>query len=137
MNLKWNNSNSVYVSLRLQAVPFKHPLFSVSWLLYPLSPSLLLYWAVLERDKRPMNYGLRVLSTGGKIDFKRYHIGNGYVKEYIFLRILLAAQKADEVSESMSKDQQDKIIQYTLKDRHLRNSELANLLVQMGMAHND
>lgn len=50
MNLKWNNSNSVYVSLRLQAVPFKHPLFSVSWLLYPLSPSLLLYWAVLERE---------------------------------------------------------------------------------------
>lgn len=96
-----------------------------------------IFWAVLERDKQPMNYGLRVLSTGGKIDFKRYHIGNGYVKEYIFLRILLAAQKADEVSESMSKDQQDKIIQYTLKDRHLRNSELANLLVQMGMAHND
>lgn len=63
------------------------------------------------------------------------HIGNGYVKEYVFLRILLAAQKADEVSENMSKEQQDKILQFTLQDKHLRNSELADLLIQMGMAH--
>jgi hypothetical protein len=35
----------------------------------------------------------------------------------------------------MSKEQQDKILQFTLQDKHLRNSELADLLIQMGMAH--
>lgn len=92
------------------------------------------FWAAIERDNQQMNYGLRISPNGGKIDFKRYHIGNGYVKEYVFLRILLAAQKADEVSENMSKEQQDKILQFTLQDKHLRNSELADLLIQMGLA---
>lgn len=62
------------------------------------------FWAAIERDNQQMNYGLRISPNGGKIDFKRFHIGNGYVKEYVFLRILLAAQKADEVSENMSKE---------------------------------
>jgi hypothetical protein len=52
----------------------------------------------------------------------------------VFLRILLAAQKTDEVSENMSKEQQDKILQFTLQDMHLRNTELADSLIQMGMA---
>lgn len=81
-----------------------------------------------------MNYGLRILPNGGKIDFKHYHIGNGFIKEYVYFRILLAAQKADEVSENMSKEQQDKILQFTLQNKHLRNSELADLLIQMGKA---
>ena len=51
------------------------------------------FWAAIERDNQQMNYGLRISPNGGKIDFKRFHIGNGYVKEYVFLRILLAAQK--------------------------------------------
>lgn len=92
------------------------------------------FWAVIERDNQQMNYGLRISPSGGKIDFKHYHIGNGYVKEYVFLRILLAAQKVDEAGENMSKEQQDKILQFTLKDKHLRNTELADLLIQLGMA---
>lgn len=91
------------------------------------------FWAVIERDNKQTNYGLRVLPYGGKIDFKHYHIGNGYVKEYVLLRILLAAQKAEEVAENMSKEQQDKILQFTLQDKHLKGSELADLLIQMGM----
>lgn len=92
------------------------------------------FWAVIERDNQQMNYGLRILPNGGIIDFKNYHISNGYVKEYVLLRILLAAQKAEEVGENMSKEQQDKILQFTLHDNHLRDSELADLLIQMGMA---
>lgn len=92
------------------------------------------FWAVIERDNQQMNYGLRILPNGGKIDFKRYNIGNGFVKDYILHRIILAAQKTDEVGENMSKVQQDKIVQNTLRDKHLRNSELAELLIQKGMA---
>lgn len=91
------------------------------------------FWSVIERDNQQLNYGLRILPNGGKIDFKRYNVGNGFVKEYIFLRILLAAQKSDEVSNSLSPEQQDKIIQYALHDKHLRNSELANLITNMAL----
>ena len=93
------------------------------------------FWAVIERDNQQMNYGLRISPNGGIIDFKRYNIGNGFVKYYILLRIILAAKKTDEVGENMSKVQQDKIVQRTLQDEHLRNSELAELLIQKGMAH--
>lgn len=96
------------------------------------------FWAVLKRDNQDnqqMNYGLKISPNGGDIDFKRYNIGKGFIKNYILLRIILAAKKTEEVGESMSKKQQDKILQFTLQDKHLRNSELADLLVQMGMAH--
>lgn len=89
------------------------------------------FWSVIERDNQQMNYGLKIMPNGGKIDFKHYHIGNGYVKEYVILRILLAAQKSDEVSQSLSAEQQDKIMQYALHDKHLRNSELADLITKM------
>lgn len=52
----------------------------------------------------------------------------------MYLRIILAANKADEIAEKLSKEQQDKILQYALHDKHLRNSELEDLLIQMGMA---
>ncbi len=92
------------------------------------------FWADIERDNQQMNYGFKISPNGGKLDFKHYHIENGYIKEYVYLRIILAANKADEISEKLSKEQQDKILQYALHDKHLRNSELEDLLIQIGMA---
>ena len=89
------------------------------------------FWSVIERDNQDINCGLRITPDGGKIDFKRYHIGNGYIKEYIILRIILSAQKSDEVSKSLSSEQQDKIIQFALQDKHLRYSELAYFITKM------
>lgn len=65
------------------------------------------FWSIIERDNLDVNYGLRILSDGGKIDFKRYHIGNGHIKDYIYMRILLSAQKSDDVCKSLSPEQQD------------------------------
>ena len=92
-------------------------------------------WSAITRDNLNINYGLRIKRDGGVIDFKRYHIGNGYVKNYILLRTLLSAQKSDEVSKNISPEQQDKIIQYALHDKHLRNSELADFITKMSMYH--
>lgn len=89
-----------------------------------------LFWAEIDRDEPNLNYGLRIHSNGGKIDFKHYHIGKGDVKNFILLRIILESRKIDEVSETLSKEQHRKIIQYTLQNRYFRYSELENFLIR-------
>lgn len=89
---------------------------------------LFFFWAVLDYNNDAPNYGLRINSDGGKIDFKRYHLGDKMLNSYILMRIILSSQIIEEISENMSEIQQNKIIQRTIKDERLLNSELGHLL---------
>ena len=91
---------------------------------------LFFFWAVFEQDSVAPNYGLRIMPNGGKIDFKRYHLGDSILKSYILIRIVLGSQIVEDITENMSETQQNKIIQRTIQDKHLLNSELGYLLLQ-------
>lgn len=88
------------------------------------------FWAEIDRDDTNLNYGLRILPNGGKIDFKHYHISRGYVKSYILTRIIMESQKIDEISETFSEEQHKRIIQHTLQNKHFPNSELERFIMR-------
>ena len=93
---------------------------------------LFFFWAVIDKDCTAPNYGLRIKPEGGRIDFKRYHLGDSTIKSFILLRIILSSQKVEEIANNMSENQQNKIVQRTIHDEHLLNSELGYLLLQKG-----
>lgn len=90
------------------------------------------FWAEIDRTEANLNYGLRILPTGGKIDFKHYRIGKGPIKYYILQRIILESIKIDEISEQLSEKQQRTIIKHVIQDKHLLNSELGGFLIKKG-----
>jgi len=90
------------------------------------------FWAEIERDDTNLNYGLRIMPNGGKIDFRHYHIGKGVVKNYILQRIILESMKIKEISEELSEEQQKSIIRHTIQDEHLLKSELGAFLMKKG-----
>lgn len=85
-------------------------------------------WAVIERDDTALNYGLRISPDGGKIDFKRYTVGKGGIKTFIFQRVINRMNEEEKARAKITSVQRDLIEQRTLHDEHLFNSELGFLL---------
>ena len=90
------------------------------------------FWAVIERDDTALNYGLRISPDGGKIDFKRYNIGKGGIKTFIYQRVINRMNEEEKARKKITSTQRDLIEQRTLHDEHLLNSELGLLLRQCG-----
>ena len=45
------------------------------------------FWATIKRDHTNLNYGIKINPNRGKINLKKYKVGDGYVKGYILSRI--------------------------------------------------
>lgn len=90
------------------------------------------FWAVIERDDSALNYGLKISPKGGTIDFKRYNIGMGEIKTFIFQRVVNRMNEEEKARMKITSTQSDIIEQRTLHDEHLLNSELGLLLRQSG-----
>ena len=89
------------------------------------------FWAIIERNETDLNYGIRVRPNGGTIDFKRYNIGNGEVKRFIFKRCYDAEQLYRDATNKLSDHNIDKMIEHMIKKDnidHLKKSEIEELL---------
>ena len=89
------------------------------------------FWAIIERNETDLNFGIRVKPEGGTIDFKRYNIGNGEVKRFIFKRCYDADQLFRDATNKLSDRNIDNMIERMVrKDNidHLKNSEAGELL---------
>lgn len=91
------------------------------------------FWAVIERKDTDINLGIRVRPDGGKIDYKRYNIGNGEIKRFIFKRCYDAEQLYRDATNKLSDHNVDKLIERMVKKEnieHLKNSEVEELLYE-------
>lgn len=88
------------------------------------------FWSVLERNNNQLNYGMRISPQGGKLDFKRYRIGNDDVKKYILGRIVKTNEVIERAVSKISEKAQDKIVERTLNITNLKDSELGRLLIE-------
>lgn len=86
------------------------------------------FWAVIERDDTSINYGLKISPNSGTIDYKRYNIGRGEIKTFIFRRVINRMNEEEKARARITSTQCDLIRQRTLLDEHLLNSELGGLL---------
>lgn len=89
------------------------------------------FWAIIERNETDLNFGIRVKPDGGTIDFKRYNIGNGEVKRFIFKRCYDAEQLFRDATNKLSYHNIDKMIERMVKKdniEHLRKTEVEELL---------
>ena len=68
------------------------------------------------------------LRKGGKIDFKRYTIGKGEIKTFIFQRLINRMNEEEKARAKITSTQRNIIEQRTFHDEHLLNSELGVLL---------
>lgn len=91
------------------------------------------FWAILEKDDTDINYGIRIKPDRGSIDFKKFNVGNGYIKDYILLRIIVQSEKFQEVAEDLSDEQQCKIIKRIKQDEKFFDTELGELLINKGI----
>ena len=91
------------------------------------------FWAVIERNDTELNFGIRVKPNGGTIDFKRYNIGNGEIKRFIFQRSYEAEQLYREAASKLSDKTMDKMLEHMKRKEnieHLKNSEMGELLFE-------
>lgn len=91
------------------------------------------FWAVIERNGTDQNYGIRVKPNGGTIDFKRYNIGNGEIKRFLFQRSYDAELLYKEASSKLSDKTLNKILGHMKRKEnieHLKNSETGELLLE-------
>ena len=86
------------------------------------------FWAVIERNDTSLNYGLRISPNGGKIDFKRYNIGKGEIKTYIFQRVVNRMNEEEKSRKKITSTQNNLIEQRTFHNEQLLNSELGTFL---------
>ena len=93
-----------------------------------------IFWAVLERDNTNINYGMRISPSGGRLDFKRYAIGAGEIKTYLLRRIVNVNREYVRARSRISENSQDKAIKRILNNPRFRGSELAQLIVERGLA---
>ena len=71
--------------------------------------------------------------NGGIIDFKRYNIGNGEIKRFIFQRSYDAEQLYREAANKLSDKTIDKMLEHIKRKEnieHLKNSEMGELLFE-------
>ena len=91
------------------------------------------FWAVIERNDTELNFGIHVEPNGGTIDFKRYIIGNGEIKRFIFQRSYDAEQLCREAASKLSDKTIDKMLEHMKRKEnieHLKNSEMGELLFE-------
>jgi hypothetical protein len=91
------------------------------------------FWAVIERNDTELNFGIRVKPNGGTIDFKRYNIGNGEIKRFIFQRSYDAEQLYREAASKLSDKTMDKMLEHMKRKEnieHLKKSEMGELLFE-------
>lgn len=86
------------------------------------------FWATIKRDNTNLNYGIKINPNRGKINLKKYKVGDGYVKGYILSRIKKVSQIYNQTSQKLSDVQINKIIERTVNRTSFRNSELETLL---------
>lgn len=89
------------------------------------------FWAIIERNETDLNFGIRVRPEGGRIDFKRYNIGNGEIKRFIFKRCYDVEQLYRDATNKLSDHNINKMMERMVKKgniEHLKNSEVEALL---------
>ena len=91
------------------------------------------FWVVIECHETDLNFGIRVRPNGRKIDFKRYNIGNGEIKRFIFKRCYEVEQLYRDATNKLSDHNIDKMIERMVRKEnieHLKNSEVEELLYE-------
>lgn len=86
------------------------------------------FWATIKRNHANLNYGIKINLNRGKINLKKYKVGDGCVKGYILSRIKKVSQVYNQTSHKLSEVQINKIVERTISRASFRNSELEALL---------
>lgn len=92
-----------------------------------------IFWTVIERNDSELNLGIRIKPDGGVIDFKRYNIGNGEIKRFIFQRCYEAEKMYREAANKLTDKTLNKMLEHMKQEKnmeHLKNSEIGDLLIE-------
>ncbi len=91
------------------------------------------FWAVIKRNETDLNFGIRIKPNGGRIDFKRYNIGNGEIKRFIFKRCYDTEQLYRDAANKLSENNINKMLEHITRNEnidHLKHSEVEELLFE-------
>ena len=89
------------------------------------------FWGQLRREDANVNYGIKINPKRGILNFKKYNVGSGIVRDYIINRINESAEIAEEISNKLSDKIQDTMVKRLKTNiENLRGSELGRLLLE-------
>lgn len=101
--------------------------FSKDRAVYCKFPRFIL-WGQLIRDDNSINYGLRIFPSGGQLNLKKFHIGEGVTREYILDKINESAELALKTSQQLSDKVQERISKRLLDNiDKIKDSEMGKL----------
>ena len=104
--------------------------FSKDRAVYCKFPRFIL-WGQLIRDDNSINYGLRIFPSGGQLNLKKFHIGEGVTREYILDKINESAELALKTSQQLSDKVQERISKRLLDNiDKIKDSEMGELLLE-------
>lgn len=87
-------------------------------------------WGQLQREDTGINYGLKIAPNRGILKFKKFNVGDGIVREYIWNRINESANIAENISNKLSDKVQDTMVKRLKTNiENLHDSELGRLLL--------
>ena len=88
-------------------------------------------WGQLQREDTGINYGLKIAPNRGILKFKKFNVGDGIVREYIWNRINESANIAENISNKLSDKVQDTMVKRLKTNiENLHDSELGRLLLE-------
>lgn len=88
-------------------------------------------WGQLQRENTEINYGFKIAPNSGILKFKKFNIGNGIVRQYIWDKINESANIAENISNKLSDKVQETMVKRLKTNvENLRDSELGRLLLE-------
>jgi len=89
------------------------------------------FWGVIKDvSASNINYGLRINPNGGKLDLRKFKVGDWYIISYIHKRILETNELCNNGQSIISENQQNQIIRNIQNSKSFKNGELAKLLLE-------